>query len=136
MSRARRGNMPPNKTNRHPMTLPFAISCTEHGPAPVRRPHPMWVIPRTQIGRPGIRRGCDRDGSRAPTLCVLADFVLGVLAIIAGLLLCFGGRFVLRLVIPIWGFFVGFGFGAGLVAGFSEDHFLGTVFGWVLGLIF
>ena len=96
----------------------------------------MRVIPGTENGRPRIRRGCDRDGGRAPTLCVMADFVLGVLAIIAGLLLCFGGRYVLRLVIPIWGFFVGFGFGAGLVAGFSEDHFLGTVFGWVLGLIF
>ena len=66
----------------------------------------------------------------------MADILLGLLAILAGLLLCFGGRFVLRLVLPIWGFFVGFGFGAGLVAGFSEDHFLGTVFGWVLGLIF
>jgi hypothetical protein len=66
----------------------------------------------------------------------MADFVLGVLAILAGLVLCFGGRFVLRLVLPIWGFFVGFGFGAGLVAGFSEEHFLGTVLGWVLGLIF
>jgi hypothetical protein len=66
----------------------------------------------------------------------MADILLGLLAILAGLLLCFGGRFVLRLVLPIWGFFVGFGFGAGLVAGFSEDHFLGTAFGWVLGLIF
>ena len=66
----------------------------------------------------------------------MADFVLGILAIIAGLILCFGGRLVLRLVLPIWGFFVGFGFGAGLVAGFSDEHFLGTVLGWVLGLVF
>ncbi len=66
----------------------------------------------------------------------MADFVLGILAILAGLVLCFGGRLVLRLVLPIWGFFVGFGFGAGLVAGFSEEHFLGTVLGWVLGLVF
>jgi len=43
---------------------------------------------------------------------------------------------VLRLVIPIWGFFAGFAFGAGLVAGFADEHFLGTVLGWVLGLAF
>ena len=42
----------------------------------------------------------------------------------------------LRLVIPIWGFFAGFAFGAGLVAEFADEHFLGTVLGWVLGLVF
>jgi hypothetical protein len=43
---------------------------------------------------------------------------------------------VLRLVIPIWGFFAGFTFGAGIVASFADEHFLGTVLGWVLGLVF
>jgi hypothetical protein len=66
----------------------------------------------------------------------MADIVLGVIAILAGLVFCFGGRLLLRLVFPIWGFFAGFAFGAGLVAGFSEEHFLGTAIGWVLGLIF
>ena len=66
----------------------------------------------------------------------MADIVLGVIAILAGLIFCFGGRLLLRLVFPIWGFFAGFAFGAGLVAGFSEEHFLGTAIGWVLGLIF
>ncbi len=46
------------------------------------------------------------------------------------------GQFVLRLVIPVWGFFAGFAFGAGLVAGFADERFLGTVLGWVLGLVF
>jgi len=46
------------------------------------------------------------------------------------------GQLVLRLVIPIWGFFAGFAFGAGIVAEFSDEHFLGTVLGWVLGLVF
>ena len=46
------------------------------------------------------------------------------------------GQFVLRLVIPIWGFFAGFAFGAGLVAGFADEHLLGSVLGWVLGLVF
>jgi hypothetical protein len=48
----------------------------------------------------------------------------------------FAGQFVLRLVIPVWGFFAGFGFGAGLVADLADERFLGTVLGWVLGLVF
>ncbi len=48
----------------------------------------------------------------------------------------FAGQFVLRFMLPIWGFFVGFAFGAGLVAEFADEHFLGTVLGWVLGFVF
>ena len=66
----------------------------------------------------------------------MADIILGVLAIIAGGAMLIAGQFVLRLVIPIWGFFAGFAFGAGLVAGFADERFLGTVLGWVLGLVF
>jgi hypothetical protein len=55
---------------------------------------------------------------------------------IAGGAMLFAGQFVLRLVIPIWGFFAGFAFGAGLVADLADERFLGTVLGWVLGLIF
>ena len=66
----------------------------------------------------------------------MADILLGLLAIIAGGVMLFAGRFVLRLVIPIWGFFAGFAFGAGLVAQLAEERFLGTVLGWVLGLVF
>ena len=47
----------------------------------------------------------------------MADIILGLLAIIAGGAMLFAGQFVLRLVIPVWGFFAGFAFGAGLVAG-------------------
>ncbi len=66
----------------------------------------------------------------------MADILLGLLAILAGGAMLLAGQFVLRLVIPIWGFFAGFAFGAGLVAGFADEHFLGTVLGWVLGLVF
>ena len=66
----------------------------------------------------------------------MADIILGVLAIIAGGAMLVAGQFVLRLVIPIWGFFAGFAFGAGIVAEFADEHFLGTVLGWVLGLVF
>jgi hypothetical protein len=66
----------------------------------------------------------------------MADILLGILAIIAGIAMLVAGQFVLRLMIPIWGFFAGFAFGAGLVAGFADERFLGTVLGWVLGLVF
>ena len=66
----------------------------------------------------------------------MADILLGVLAIIAGGAMLLAGRFLLRLVIPIWGFLAGFAFGAGIVAEFANEHFLGTVLGWVLGLVF
>lgn len=66
----------------------------------------------------------------------MADIILGLLAILAGGIMLFAGQFVLRLVFPIWGFFAGFAFGAGLVAGLADERFLGTVLGWVLGLVF
>ena len=47
----------------------------------------------------------------------------------------FAGQFVLRLILPIWGFLAGFAAGAGLVADLANERFLGTVFGWILGLV-
>ena len=77
-------------------------------------------------------------GSRAaePYIAGMADILLGLLAIIAGGVMLFAGQFVLRLVLPIWGFFAGFAFGAGLFAELADERFLGTVLGWVSGLVF
>jgi hypothetical protein len=66
----------------------------------------------------------------------MADIILGVLAIVAGAAMLLAGQTVLRLMIPFWGLFAGFAFGAGLVAGFSDERFLGTVLGWALGVVF
>ena len=66
----------------------------------------------------------------------MADIILGLLAILAGAVMLFAGQLVLRLVLPIWGLFAGFAFGAGLVAGLADERFLGTVLGWVLGVVF
>ena len=66
----------------------------------------------------------------------MADIILGILAILAGAFMLVAGRVVLRIALPIWGFFAGFAFGAGLVAEFADERFLGTVLGWVLGLVF
>jgi hypothetical protein len=70
------------------------------------------------------------------TFPTVADFFLGVLAVLAGLIFCFSGYFWLRIALPVWGAFVGFAFGAGLVAGLGGDRFLGEVVGWVVGLGF
>jgi len=66
----------------------------------------------------------------------MVDILLGLLAIFAGAAMLLAGQFVLRLVLPIWGFFAGFAFGAGLVSNLADERFLGTVLGWVLGLAF
>ena len=71
-----------------------------------------------------------------PYIAGMTDILLGLLAILAGGIMLFAGQFVLRLVLPIWGFFAGFAFGAGLVAEFADERFLGTAIGWVLGLLF
>ena len=66
----------------------------------------------------------------------MADILLGILAIVAGGAMLFAGQFVLRLVLPIWGFFAGFAFGAGLFAELANESFLGTALGWVSGFVF
>ena len=66
----------------------------------------------------------------------MADIVLGIFAVVAGVVMLFAGQFVLRIVLPIWGFFAGFAFGAGLFAGLADERFLGTVLGWVSGFVF
>jgi hypothetical protein len=65
----------------------------------------------------------------------MADIVLGILAIIAGGVMLFAGQYVLRVLLPIWGFFAGFAFGAGLFAGLADERFLGSVLGWISGLV-
>ena len=66
----------------------------------------------------------------------MADILLGLLAIIAGVVMLFAGQFVLRFVLPIWGFFAGFAFGSWLFAALADERVLGTVLGWASGLVF
>ncbi|HNP57530.1 MAG TPA: DUF4203 domain-containing protein [Gordonia sp. (in: high G+C Gram-positive bacteria)] len=63
------------------------------------------------------------------------DILVGIIAIIVGALFCFQGIVAMRLVIALWGLFVGFNFGAGLVSAITGDGFLSTVLGWVIGII-
>lgn len=63
------------------------------------------------------------------------DIVLGIAAIVVGLFLCVAGAVALRFVIAVWGAFVGFNLGAGLVAHFWDTGFLSSATGWVAGLV-
>ncbi|MFK8023525.1 MAG: DUF4203 domain-containing protein [Ilumatobacter sp.] len=62
----------------------------------------------------------------------MTDFVVGLLAMLTGLVFCFRGYLAMRVVIPIWGAFAGFVLGAGLVSG--DAGFLGSALGWLLGI--
>lgn len=64
----------------------------------------------------------------------MQDNVLGVLAILAGLVLCFRGYGALRFIIAIWGAFVGFSLGAGLVASIRGESFLGSPADWLVAI--
>ena len=60
----------------------------------------------------------------------------GMIALLFGLALAFAGYRLFLLLLPIWGFFFGFGFGAQVIqAIFPNDALLSTVTSWVVGFI-
>ncbi len=63
------------------------------------------------------------------------DVIIGLLAMAAGAVFCFRGYLTMRVIIPVWGAFVGFILGAGLVAGPGDDGFLQTFLGWIVGIV-
>jgi hypothetical protein len=65
----------------------------------------------------------------------MKDLLIGIAAMVIGTLLCFAGYKVARIIIPIWGFFVGFFMGAAGVSDALNNQFLGTTLGIVVGLI-
>ncbi|WP_448221996.1 TM7S3/TM198-like domain-containing protein [Gordonia iterans] len=65
----------------------------------------------------------------------MANVVIGILALLAGALFCFWGVAAMRFVIAVWGAFVGFNLGAGIVAALTSGGYLSTVLGWVVGVV-
>ncbi len=64
------------------------------------------------------------------------DFLIGALVLLVGAAFCFAGYRFFRILIAIWGFFAGFNLGAGaMTALFTNNPFLGTTTGIVLGLV-
>lgn len=64
----------------------------------------------------------------------MEDVVVGLLAILIGGAFCFRGYLAMRVIIPIWGAFVGFFLGAGLVAQWTDGGFLASATAWLVGI--
>jgi hypothetical protein len=63
------------------------------------------------------------------------DVVIGIVAIAAGAVFLVAGYRAFRIVIPVWGFFVGFATGAGAVSALTGDALLAKPLGWIAGLL-
>lgn len=64
----------------------------------------------------------------------MGEIIVGLFAVAVGLLFCLAGNVAMRIMFPFIGFFSGFSAGAGLVAQGSDDGFLSTAMGWIVGL--
>ncbi len=64
----------------------------------------------------------------------MEDVVVGLVMLVVGAVFCLRGYLAMRVVIPIWGAFAGFLLGAGLVSSATDERFLATLVGWLVGL--
>jgi hypothetical protein len=64
----------------------------------------------------------------------MTEAVIGVLAILIGLMACLAGYAVFRIVLPVLGFLVGMGLGAQLAATLFDQPYLDTPLSWVLAI--
>jgi hypothetical protein len=60
---------------------------------------------------------------------------MGMIALGFGLILTFSGYRLLWIILPIWGFFAGFGIGAQAIQALFDEAFLATVTSWVVGFV-
>jgi hypothetical protein len=63
------------------------------------------------------------------------QLVMAILAVVIGLAFCFGGWRFFLLLLPIWGFVVGFGLGTEAMRALFGDGTFATVTSWVVGLV-
>lgn len=63
------------------------------------------------------------------------SIVVGIIAVVIGALLCFRGYVTMRLIISLFGAFVGFLLGAGLVAGVTDSPFGQLAVSWLVGIV-
>lgn len=61
--------------------------------------------------------------------------VVGIIAVLIGALLCFRGYVTMRVIISLFGAFVGFLLGAGLVAGATDSTFGQLALSWIVGIV-
>ncbi len=60
-------------------------------------------------------------------------FCGAMIALLVGLVICFGGYRLFLFLLPIWGFFFGFALGAQTLQALFGGGFLATITGWVVG---
>jgi len=65
----------------------------------------------------------------------MTEAVIGVLAILIGLMACLAGYAVFRIVLPVLGFLVGMGLGAQLGATLFDQPYLDTPLSWILAIV-
>jgi len=78
----------------------------------------------------------DSDLSRKEGKTMVAErLLIGPAVLIMGVLLCFAGYRLFRVLITIWGFFLGFFIGAQAIASIFGQGFLSTPLAWVVGCV-
>lgn len=65
----------------------------------------------------------------------MSDVLVGVIAVVVGLLFCLRGQRALRFVLALWGGFIGFWLGAGIANTVTDEGFLAGPIGWVSALV-
>ena len=63
------------------------------------------------------------------------QLVMAILALVIGLAFCFGGWRFFLLLLPIWGFVVGFGLGTEAMRALFGDGTFATVTSWIVGFV-
>ncbi len=62
-------------------------------------------------------------------------FCMSMIALLVGLVIAFNGYRLFLVLLPIWGFFFGFGLGAQTIQTLFGGGFLATTTGWVVGFV-
>jgi hypothetical protein len=62
-------------------------------------------------------------------------FCATLIALLLGMVICFGGYRLFLILLPIWGFFFGFALGAETMQALFGQGFLSTVTSWVIGFV-
>lgn len=63
------------------------------------------------------------------------ELVVGIIAVLIGLIVCLRGYIALRIIISLLGAWIGFIFGGALVASVAGEGFLATTFTWVGAIV-
>lgn len=63
------------------------------------------------------------------------QLVMAILAVVIGLAFCFGGWRFFLLLLPIWGFVVGFGLGTEAMRNLFGDGTFATITSWIVGFV-